>query len=114
MEEGPPERESIPNSLLEYDQWICWREEDRNGKSTKVPIDPVTGEFASTTDPETWSSFETASERVQASEEAGVGFVFTDDDPFVGVDLDDCRVPATGPLRTGRAMSSTHSTRLPK
>jgi len=26
----------------------------------------------------------------------GVGFVFTDDDPIVGVDLDDCRDPETG------------------
>jgi putative DNA primase/helicase len=91
--EVPPTREEIPPSLLEHDQWLCWREEDRDGKPTKIPIDPTTCEFASTTDPETWAGFEAA--REQAKAEAGLGFVFTDDDPFVGVDLDDCRVPGT-------------------
>ena len=88
-----PLREDIPDRLLKYDQWLCWREEDRDGKPTKIPIDPVTGEFASTTNPETWSEFETARDRVETDSEDGVGFVFTDDDPIVGVDLDDCRDP---------------------
>ena len=93
MPEALPAREEIPPSLLDHEQWLCWREENRDGKSTKIPINPSTGEFASTTDPETWTGFETARER--ATFEDGLGFVFTDDDPFVGVDLDDCRVPET-------------------
>ncbi|MBV08677.1 hypothetical protein [Rubinisphaera sp.] len=32
------------------------------------------------------------------SDLAGIGFVFTDDDPFVGVDLDHCLEPETGNL----------------
>jgi primase-polymerase (primpol)-like protein len=93
VSEALPTREDLPPALLEHDQWLCWREEDRDGKPTKIPIDPTTGEFASTTDPETWTGFEAARER--ATSEDGLGFVFTDDDPFVGVDLDDCRVPET-------------------
>lgn len=49
----PPTRDEVPPTLLEYDQWLCWREETRDGKVTKILIDPTTGEFASTTDPET-------------------------------------------------------------
>ena len=86
----------IPETLQEYDQWICWRVKDRDGKATKVPIVPGTGEYASATDPQTWRPFDEALEYFERGEAAGVGFVFTDDDPFVGIDLDDCRDPETG------------------
>lgn len=98
MTSSVPTREAVPGTLLEYDQWLCWREDERNGKATKIPIDPTTGEFASTTDAETWAPFETAREQVQFGTEDGLGFVFTDDDPIVGVDLDDCRDPETGEI----------------
>ena len=91
-----PIRETIPESLRNYDQWICWRQETRDGKQTKIPINPASGEYASTTDPGTWSSFGTAQEWAEAENEDGLGFVFTDDDSIVGVDLDDCRDPETG------------------
>ena len=91
-----PTREAIPESLQAHDQWICWRQEPRDGKQTKIPINPASGEYASTADPETWSSFETAREWAETENEDGLGFVFTDDDPIVGVDLDDCRDPETG------------------
>jgi putative DNA primase/helicase len=96
MVESPPDRDAIPDKLLGYDQWLCWRSEERDGKPTKIPIDPTSGEFASTTDPETWAPFETAREQVQFGQEDGLGFVFTKSDPIVGVDLDDCRDPETG------------------
>jgi len=38
----------------------------------------------------------TALEYTETEHADGVGFVFTDDDPIVGVDLDDCRDPETG------------------
>jgi len=52
--------------------------------------------FASSTESETWASFEAALEYTETEHADGVGFVFTDDDPIVGVDLDDCRDPETG------------------
>jgi len=88
-------QEIIPEDLREREQWVCWREEDRDGKPTKIPVTPGTGAFASSTDPETWASFETALEYTETEHADGVGFVFTDDDPIVGVDLDDCRDPET-------------------
>lgn len=96
MPDAVPSTEEIPGTLLEYDQWICWLEKERDGKPTKVPTNAATGEFASTTDRGTWASFLTARTRAESGGGRGIGFVFTNDDPFVGVDLDDCRIPETG------------------
>jgi primase-polymerase (primpol)-like protein len=87
----------IPAVLKRADQWVCWRTEDRGETSTKVPVDPITGRYASVTDPETWSDYATAHTYCRDTEEVeGVGFVFTADDPYPGIDLDDCRDPSTG------------------
>jgi primase-polymerase (primpol)-like protein len=96
MESEPPLAVSeCPETLREREQWVCWREEERDDKLTKIPVTPATGGFASSTDPETWDSLETALEYTETEHADGVGFVFTDDDPIVGVDLDDCRDPET-------------------
>ncbi|MFC7166909.1 hypothetical protein [Halospeciosus flavus] len=88
--------QSIPAALRDIDQWLCWQEQERDGKATKVPVDARTGEFASVTDASTWSDFETAHAGVTTLDASGVGFVFTEADSFVGVDLDDCRDAETG------------------
>ncbi|GAB7011335.1 MULTISPECIES: hypothetical protein [Halobacteriales] len=90
------EPEAIPETLRERDQWVCWREEERDGKPTKIPVTPGAGGFASATESETWASFEAALDYSETEHADGIGFVFTDDDPIVGVDLDDCRDPETG------------------
>jgi primase-polymerase (primpol)-like protein len=92
------EIEGLPDALTSLDQWVCWRREERDGKTTKVPVEPSTGEYASTTDQDTWSDFETALKEIGATDADGVGFVFTDDDPLVGIDLDDCRDPDSGTI----------------
>ena len=90
--------EVLPDALTARDQWICWRGEERDGRETKVPIEPSTGEYASTTDPGTWTSVEAALVSVEPAKANGIGFVFTEDDPIVGIDLDDCRDPKSGTL----------------
>jgi primase-polymerase (primpol)-like protein len=93
----------IPDTLADLEQWICWQEIERDGKATKVPIKPYHTNGtpnASATDPATWRNLETAlafheSDRVRTD---GLGFVFVPETPIVGVDLDDCRDPATGEL----------------
>ena len=50
-----PTREELPDALVAEPQWICWRDQDRDGTPTKIPVDPATGDYASTTDPETWA-----------------------------------------------------------
>ncbi|SEP27218.1 hypothetical protein SAMN04487948_13022 [Halogranum amylolyticum] len=99
MTEEPTEmltKESIPEELVERPQWVCWRREQRDGKATKIPVVPGVGSFASSTDPETWGDFETACDYLERGRADGVGFVFTEEDPIVGVDLDDCRDPESG------------------
>jgi len=91
--------ENIPEELTERPQWVCWRLEEREGEPTKVLYTPGTRSRASSTDLMTWRTFEDALEAYEASEPMaydGVGFVFCSADPFVGVDLDDCRDPETG------------------
>jgi Primase C terminal 2 (PriCT-2) len=92
--------EGIPSELRERRQWVCWRFEMVEGKPRKVPYDPKgEGRFkAKSNAPTTWSAFEVALEYYRSFGLSGVGFVFTDDDPFVGIDLDLCRNAETGEL----------------
>jgi hypothetical protein len=55
--------EGIPTELREWPQWVCWRYHRREGKWTKVPIDPKTGKFAKVNDPATFGSFDQANAR---------------------------------------------------
>ncbi len=83
--------EHIPLCLRQRPQWVCWRYLQRGGKPTKCPISALTGQKASATDPSTWATFAQALEGHRAGPDLdGIGFVFSQDDPFAGVDLDDC------------------------
>ncbi|MFP9193305.1 hypothetical protein ACLI4Q_16875 [Natrialbaceae archaeon A-CW1-1] len=90
------DKEILPTEMCVREQWICWREEKRNGDTTKIPVDPKTGDFASSTDDRTWADLETALEYAASARADGIGFVFTSTDPIVGIDLDKCRDPETG------------------
>jgi putative DNA primase/helicase len=94
----PPIIENIPEQLTERPQWVCWRREIRNDKPTKVPYTPGTERRASSTDLLTWRIFEEALTAYERGEPPydGIGFVFCSADPFVGIDLDDCRNRQTG------------------
>lgn len=78
-------RENIPEELRARPQWMVWT---RTAKGSKMPIDPKTGTAGKSNDPTTWSDFETAVQR--SIDFAGVAFVIDADDPYVGIDLDDC------------------------
>jgi primase-polymerase (primpol)-like protein len=96
MPDEIPTAEAIPDALSSRDQWVCWRIQSRGDSKTKVPINPESGKFASTSKPKTWSSFDQARESATDNDSLGVGFVFTTEDQIVGVDLDDCRDPESG------------------
>lgn len=81
--------QNIPQEMRPYVQWIVWKYEQRQGeKPTKVPYSPTTGRKASTTDATTWGTFEQAVAVARNGHFDGLGFVFTEQDPFVGIDLD--------------------------
>jgi primase-polymerase (primpol)-like protein len=87
-----------PVELQDLDQWVCWRIEQRKGKVTKIPVNPHTGAKASVDTPSTWGAYADALAGMQRFGCAGVGFVFTSDDPNCGVDLDKCIDPRTGEI----------------
>lgn len=86
--------EKIPQSLVRIPQWVAWKSRKCSGsgrdKPAKVPIDPKTGKNAAVNDPKTWASFAKAKEYWEDWEVDGIGFVLTEDDPFVVIDLDNC------------------------
>ena len=78
---------AVPSELKGRPQWVVWRQETRKGKPTKVPYQP-TGKKAQSNEPNTWTAYrETLSHRDRFS---GIGFVFSEADPYCGIDLDDC------------------------
>lgn len=89
--------DNIPQELQRLIQWCVWRYETPEGatKPTKVPYNPKTGRHASSADRQTWCLF---SEAVEAAKDwskwAGIGFFFSDNDPYCGVDLDATDDPA--------------------
>jgi len=103
-----PNFEKIPSELRDREAWVCWHIGCRNchtafdpdietcpecgSDTTKIPDDPKTGRYAKSNDPETWGAFETAVDyhRRGDTKTEGIGFMFDEDDPFVGVDLDAC------------------------
>lgn len=72
------------NELYDRNQWVLWRNED----GRKVPY-AASGYRASTTNSQTWSSYE---EIVAAADQSysGLGFVFSEADGLCGIDIDDC------------------------
>src|SRR5215208_3597176 len=53
---------------------------------------------ASSTDPDTWRSYEQAITAFDTGRYAGVGRVIEQDGPYVGADIDRCRDPKTGSI----------------
>jgi putative DNA primase/helicase len=92
--------ENVPEQLTERPQWVCWRLEEREGKTTKVPYTPGTERRASSTDLMTWRTFDQAIGAYAAGEPPydGIGFCFCSADPLVGIDLDDCIDPESGEI----------------
>src|SRR5215217_8579822 len=86
------------NDIRALRQWLVWRLEERDGKPTKIPYSPATGLKASSTTPENWASYQEAVRACKEHGYDGIGFVFSKDDPFCGVDLDGCLDPKTGEL----------------
>jgi primase-polymerase (primpol)-like protein len=85
-----------PKALAElqrWPHWVVWREEERDGKPTKVPYQARYPERrASSTDPSTWATHAAAKSALAQGKGDGLGYVFAEDDEYAGVDLDHCVV----------------------
>jgi hypothetical protein len=91
--------DAVPEELIVLPQWVVFKlspRSDNSGKFDKKPYDSRHGEAASGTDPSTWGAFD---EAVAASRWFdGIGFTFSEDDPYAGVDFDGCRDKDSGAI----------------
>jgi uncharacterized protein (DUF927 family) len=76
----------IPLEMKERKQWVLWKQDSKKGK---IPYS-TNGIRASSTNPETWNSFEEILQKYRNGGYDGIGYMFHENDPFTGVDLDDC------------------------
>lgn len=87
-----PMLSAIPETLRNVARWVVWKLESRNGsgKPTKVPYCPTLIDTrGSSTDPNTWGTFEQAEAAYEEGGYDGVGIVLNADG-IVGVDIDGC------------------------
>jgi hypothetical protein len=85
---------NIPDELKRLNQWVCANE------GSKVPMQANRPYAASSTNPDTWASFEDALWAVENGYYDYLGFVFNDNG-IVGIDLDDAIVNGiVSPLAT--------------
>ena len=82
--------DAVPAALKAVPQWVVWRAQPTlDGRTTKVPFTTM-GTNASSTRRETWTTFAeaVAYERAHPGIIAGIGFVVTAEDAWVGLDFD--------------------------
>lgn len=77
--------ETIPQGLMAYRQWVCWRyvERGKGGKPDKQPVNPRTLANAGVRWANTWTSFDEAYAvylRARNGGIQGVGFMLTSTD----------------------------------
>jgi primase-polymerase (primpol)-like protein len=73
---------NLIHELIQRDQFVNYTLEQKGDRVTKPPVD-ADGYKISIQDPANWRSFE----EVMAVNDQ-IGFVLTDDDPFLFIDLD--------------------------
>ncbi len=85
-------KQNIPLDLRQSSQWVLWRYEESQRGTSKIPYTVYRGRRASSTNPTNWTTLEHAIQAFESGRDyySGIGFVFTESDPFVGIDLDDC------------------------
>ena len=87
--------EHIPQELMSYPQWVCWRYVGRGEgrKPDKQPVNPRTLANAGVHWTNTWATFDVAYKaylRHIKDGITGIGYVLTPEDPYVAVDIDSC------------------------
>ena len=90
-----------PRPLKRRPQWAAFRYGFRDGAWTKIPKQAAAerGRTPRANDPTTWSSFDDALAAFEADPTLdGIGYIFAEDDPYCGVDIDKVN---TSPERAG-------------
>src|SRR6478736_4531260 len=84
-------------TLKSYNQFIVYSTTDGPTKKIKRPVNYRNGDVRDAHRPEIWTDADTAIEAAKKlGPNYGVGFVFTEKDPFFLLDIDSCYDPQTG------------------
>jgi putative DNA primase/helicase len=87
---------TVPSSLAAMPNFVAWKYRIVDGRKTKIPYDVSNGKQASTTNSMHWRSLEEVRAAVKPkSGYEGIGFVFSDTDDVIGIDIDHCVNPDT-------------------
>ncbi len=78
------------SELTPYPQFVVWKYTVEQKKLKKRPYNPKTHLPARTNDPSTWTDVNQALRALATGRYNGIGFVFSESDPFTGTDLDAC------------------------
>ena len=79
---------NIPQELKTNASFCVWKKEKRNGKPTKVPYDPRTGQLAKTNDASTFSDFGAAMKAYALGGYDGIGYRVSEG--IGAIDIDHC------------------------
>jgi DNA polymerase-1 len=85
--------ENIPEKLKALPRWVCWKSRPKgNGKTDKIPYDPRTNSNIDHLNPRNQLTYKDCLKLYDQHQDrvTGIGYVFMPEDPFSGVDLDDC------------------------
>jgi primase-polymerase (primpol)-like protein len=96
---APPLVSALPAELCALPQWVMWayRLNSQKTRWTKEPLQ-TDGTSASTSDSMTWTTFAQAAAAYDRTKFDGIGFVTTDRDPYLLIDLDHAVDSATGEI----------------
>jgi len=91
----------VPPEIKVLNQWVMWKYEDRDGRKTKIPY-TTEGYKAESNNPETWTTYNKVIEAFNnGGGFDGIGFMFSQEDEFTGVDWDHVRNKESGEWEPG-------------
>lgn len=99
--DGSALQDNVPGELRAKRQWMAWRKGHAkpDGRFDKPPVSLLHGCGDSTNNPSDWGTFEDALAFARREGLPGIEFVFTEKDPYCGLDLDHCRNPGDGAIQ---------------
>lgn len=77
----------VPNEMKILKRWVLWKiRKLEDGKTTKIPVNPMNGYGAKSNDDKTWTTFDEAIKKVDFYNCDGLGFMLGNG--YFGIDID--------------------------
>src|SRR6266516_4396142 len=76
--------------LTRYPHFVVWKSQEIDGKKHKPPYSPIYHKLADTANPASWGTLDQALKALGTGYYNGIGFVFSNTDPYAGMDFDHC------------------------